>query len=148
MTRAWRKNNPEKNRANNLRGNKRKLELHPEKYKELNRKYSKEWARSHPEERLRAAARQRASQNSIPFDIERSDIVIPACCPLLGLPLQRGGSGRVKYNSPSLDRIHNDRGYVKGNVWVISHRANHLKSNATLEELELLTTNLRRALKP
>ena len=146
MTKAWRKNNPEKNKANNLRGNKRKLELHPEKYKELNRKYSKEWACNHPEERLHAAARQRANQNNIPFDIKRSDIVIPTHCPLLGLSLQRSGSGRVEYNSPSLDRIHNNRGYVKGNIWVISHRANRLKSNATLEELELLTTNLRKAL--
>lgn len=148
MNRAWRKNNPEKNRANNLRGNKRKLELHPEKYKELNRKYSKEWARNHPEERLHAAARQRANRNNIPFDIERSDIVIPACCPLLGLPLQKSGSGKVAYNSPSLDRIRNEHGYVRGNIWVISHRANSLKSNATLEELELLTANLHKALSP
>jgi hypothetical protein len=37
--------------------------------------------------------------------------------------------------SPSLDQLIARNGYVRGNVWVISHRANTLKSNATSEEL-------------
>ena len=36
---------------------------------------------------------------------------------------------------PYVDRIDNDRGYVKGNVEVISWRANWLKANATPEEM-------------
>jgi hypothetical protein len=47
-------------------------------------------------------------------------------------------------NSYSLDRIDSNKGYVKGNVWVISRRANVIKNNATLEELELLTNNLKK----
>lgn len=32
---------------------------------------------------------------------------------------------------------------TKGNVWIVSRRANMIKSDATLEELELLVNNLR-----
>lgn len=44
--------------------------------------------------------------------------------------------------SPSLDRIDSSLGYVEGNVWVISTRANRIKSDATLEELKLLVAAL------
>ena len=40
--------------------------------------------------------------------------------------------------SPSLDQIVPGLGYVKGNVQVISHRANTLKSDGTLEEFKKL----------
>jgi hypothetical protein len=33
---------------------------------------------------------------------------------------------------------------VKGNVWVVSFKANSMKRDATLEELEMLVENLRR----
>lgn len=44
---------------------------------------------------------------------------------------------------PSLDKIIPKLGYVKGNVWVVSNKANRIKSNATIEELELLVKNLK-----
>lgn len=49
-------------------------------------------------------------------------------------------------NSPTIDRINPKLGYIKGNVWVISNKANRFKNDATLEELELLVANLRRKL--
>jgi len=33
------------------------------------------------------------------------------------------------------------KGYVKGNVWVISHRANTMKSNADLDEMIMFVEN-------
>lgn len=45
--------------------------------------------------------------------------------------------------SPSLDRVDNTRGYVPGNVLVISWKANQIKSNATLAELESIVAWLR-----
>jgi len=78
-----------------------------------------------------------AGVKGIPFNLELTDIVIPEFCPVLGLPL-KCGKDKACDNSPSLDKIVPELGYVKGNVRVISQRANLLKSNATLEELRLV----------
>jgi len=88
-------------------------------------------------------AYHRALKGGLDFTITEKDIVIPEICPLLGIPLApcRGKHGD---GSPSLDRIDSDRGYTPDNVWVISHRANRIKYDATLEELTMLTQNLNR----
>lgn len=65
------------------------------------------------------------------------DISIPEFCPVLGLRLQHG-SGKATDASPSLDRIDNTKGYVQGNVMVVSNRANLLKRDATPDELQRL----------
>lgn len=87
------------------------------------------------EKRMLYEARSRAKRKGWPFDIELSDVVVPSVCPALGLPIVRG-SGRPGPQSPTLDRMDSRKGYVKGNVNVISFRANSLKNNATVEELE------------
>lgn len=69
----------------------------------------------------------------IPFDLERDSIAIPSVCPVLGIPIAVSGSRHA--GSPSLDRVLPSRGYVKGNVRVISDRANRLKSDQTAAEL-------------
>jgi len=77
------------------------------------------------------------------FTIEQKDIIIPDTCPLLGIPLVfHRGKGSQQGNSPSLDRIDSTKGYIKGNVWVISNRANTLKNDASLQELKTLVENL------
>ena len=88
------------------------------------------------------SARERAQLLGLPFNITIEDIVIPEHCPLLGVKLHFGTlTDRVC--SPSLDRIIPELGYVKGNVWVISFRANAIKQDATVEELEMLAANLK-----
>lgn len=92
--------------------------------------------------------RSKCKQGNIPFDITIDDIVIPSHCPILGRPLkfgvarsqsyQRRGQGLATDDSPSVDRIDSTKGYVKGNVIVISWRANRIKGNATPEELRLI----------
>lgn len=77
-------------------------------------------------------ARKRAQALGLPFSIEPEHIVIPASCPVLGIPMQ--SSGR-RDNRPSLDRIIPSRGYVPSNVRVISFRANRIKSDASADEL-------------
>jgi hypothetical protein len=57
-------------------------------------------------------------------------------CPVLGIELLYGGTGSIKDNSASIDRFDTTKGYIKGNVWIISHKANRMKSNATLDEIE------------
>lgn len=81
-------------------------------------------------------AKQRAAQKGMVFNLSVEDLSIPDFCPVLGIPIVVGG--RRGDNSPSLDRKENDRGYTKGNVVVVSMRANRLKSDATTEELAKL----------
>ena len=78
----------------------------------------------------------------VPFDISINDIDIPTHCPLLGIKLE-SGLPRNSPQSPSIDKIIPSLGYVKGNVWVISMRANTIKHNASLQEIEMLYKNLK-----
>lgn len=93
------------------------------------------------------AAMERARKKNLDFNITIEDIKIPTICPILKIPIVPGKGRKGKKSmsgpgnrdsSPSVDRIDNDKGYVKGNVRVISWRANYLKNTATLEELILL----------
>lgn len=78
-------------------------------------------------------AKKRARLKRVAFSLERKDIIIPERCPALGIRLMVGGARSDQ--SPSLDRVIPDAGYVKGNVRVISDRANRLKGTATLAQL-------------
>lgn len=101
-----------------------------------------------PEYSMWDQAKRRSFRKGIDFTITIEDVVIPDVCPLLGLRLAIDVSSGVqgpKNCSPTLDRIDNTKGYVPGNVRAISWRANLLKRDATLQELEFLVENLRRA---
>jgi hypothetical protein len=106
------------------------------------RKQSNEWLVAHLEAHIWSRAKRGAKIRGLPFTIEVSDIHIPAVCPLLGIAIERKGTVRTD-NSPSIDRIDSSLGYVKGNVWIVSWRANNIKTDATLEELELLVAGLK-----
>ena len=71
------------------------------------------------------------------FSIELEDILIPEKCPVFGFNLKREDRETWMF-APSVDRIDSSKGYIKGNVTVVSRRANILKRDATLEELEQL----------
>ena len=98
------------------------------------------------ESSILARVKSRAKLKGIPFNMTVEDITIPKVCPILGIELTFNygkGSGHHD-DSPSVDRIYPDRGYVKGNVRIISARANLLKNNATPQELEAVLKDLRR----
>jgi hypothetical protein len=89
-----------------------------------------------PEVKMYRRAKSRAAKNGTDFTIDKSDIHIPERCPILGIVLEvHSGSSGGKPNSPALDRIDNSKGYVKGNVTVISSLANMMKSSANVDEL-------------
>lgn len=81
-------------------------------------------------------ARSRAKRFSLPFNISKEDVVMPEYCSILKVKLGVAES-KVAPSSPSLDRIIPELGYVKNNVQIISHKANTMKSNATIAELLL-----------
>jgi hypothetical protein len=81
-------------------------------------------------------ARGRARRLGLECTIKLDDIVIPAVCPILGIPLKprryEKGPGSA---SPTIDRIDRRFGYTPGNIQVISHRANRMKTDASPDEL-------------
>ena len=78
--------------------------------------------------------KDRAFKKGIEFDISQSEIQIPDKCPILDIPIYIGDKKNYG-NSPSIDRIDNTKGYVKGNWCVISSLANTMKNCATKEQL-------------
>ena len=94
-----------------------------------NPEYHKKWNRRKPENRLLMSARKRAKEKGLEFNLEITDIVIPPICPVLKVPMVIGTN-----TAPSIDRIDSSKGYVKGNIKIISKRANTIKSDGTIEE--------------
>jgi hypothetical protein len=113
---------------------------------EKSKKNYKKYYGKYPDRFLLKAAKARAKKSGLDFNLTLEDISIPDLCPVLKIPLRRNTekNNTASHNSPSLDRINPNLGYIKGNVRVISHRANSLKSNACMEELELLLEDARR----
>jgi len=100
-----------------------------------NVKYEKSMKNIHLEKNLWRKAKYRAKSKNLEFNISLEDIIVPENCPVLDTKLEVSNIKRTG-NSPSLDRIDNSKGYVKGNVIVISFRANRIKSDASIDELE------------
>ena len=81
--------------------------------------------------------KKRAKLKGFEFSLTLDDIPqIPDTCPVLGIPIiPNDGISSPTDNSPSIDRIDSKKGYVKGNIRIISNRANRIKSDATVDEL-------------
>lgn len=108
--------------------------------------YMRDARRKRPEVHMLNRVRTRARKKALAFNLTAEDIHIPTHCPVLGIRLSIG-AGRATDNSPELDRIDNRKGYVRGNVMVISRRANRIKNDATVAELEKIAS-FYRALRP
>jgi len=103
--------------------------------------------------KLLYGARQRATQNDWEFNLEVEDIIIPEMCPILGIKLEpaigKGSkAGATNDFAPSIDRINGEKGYTKGNICVISKRANFLKKHATIEEVSAIYTYMVKSTDP
>lgn len=124
-----------------------KVQIHQKslKVRDRKREYKKYRFETDPRDQLLISAKFRAKKNNLPFDLEIDDIIIPEYCPILEIKLERkeyGKGGSFQPNSPSLDKIIPNLGYVKGNIIVISMKANAMKSNATKEELTKFSQNI------
>lgn len=132
-------------RANNVGVTQRAIRgyYHRNAAKESARKLAFKLA--NPEKALWLSAKTRATKNGIEFNIDVEDIIIPEICPVLGIQLKRntgGVSGGIA--SPTIDRHDPTKGYVKGNISVVSLRANMLKANATIDEIEAVLHYMKR----
>lgn len=118
--------------------------------------YIKKWQKNNPEfykeclinyenrnrvKRWFDKIKYRANKRGDVFDLDLNDLDIPEFCPILKIPMSFPDR-RINVDkttpfgsSPSLDRIDNNSGYVKGNVWVISSLANVMKNKGSFEDL-------------
>jgi len=143
----WYKKNAERMRAKSATwyaahkerasaSHKKYYDADPERSREANRR----WMAAHPVQCMLHRARHRAKTTGLEFDLVAEDVPIPAVCPVLGIPLSLGGGLSRRDHAPSIDRMDNLKGYVKGNVIVVSWRANRLKGDASNRELALLAS--------
>ena len=108
-----------------------------------------EWMRVHyrkdPVWSMLRRAKARASKEGFDFDLSAEDISpLPTVCPVFGVPLRISEVAQDP-NAYSLDRIDNTKGYVRGNVAVMSYRANRLKNDGTAAEHEAIAAWMRAA---
>lgn len=103
-------------------------ETNPEKTKEVLEKSRKNF----PQRNILNKARSSAKVRGLEFNLELSDIIIPKYCPYFNVPLDTWGA---KDFVPSIDRIDSSKGYVKGNIEIISYLANKMKHTATQDQL-------------
>ncbi len=82
-----------------------------------------------------AGARARAKENGLRCTIRLRDIIVPDCCPITGRKFNFRAGPKVSPDSPSLDRVDPRKGYVRGNIWVISFRGNRIKGSLTPDEI-------------
>jgi len=94
--------------------------------------------RLHYKKRMLTRLKSRANRNKWEFNLTLNDLVWPEKCPVFGTLFDESLE-----NAVSVDRIDSHKGYTKDNIWFISYRANRIKNDATLLELELLTQALR-----
>ena len=105
-------------------------QLNPQARRDYMNKYRQDIRRY-----LFVGAKARAKKCHIEFTIKIEDIIVPQFCPILGMELKRNvGSRTAQDNSPSVDRIDSQKGYIPGNIQVVSYRANTLKNSGSAAE--------------
>ncbi len=78
-------------------------------------------------------AKARARRRNIFFDLSVEDLEIGTHCPILGIEFEVGAE--KWHNSPSIDRINNNRGYERDNIIIVCTMANSIKNQATPEQI-------------
>ena len=125
--------------------------------KSCNNKKSKEFRTNHPilakQSKLNCRAKDpvkyiliniksRCKLNNTEFNITKDDLVYIDTCPVLGIKLDylttAESRGLPKDNAASIDRIDNSKGYIPGNVRIVSWRANKIKNDIKISEMQAI----------
>lgn len=86
--------------------------------------------------KLWQSAKARAKDKGLPFTITIEDIPQVTHCPVFGIEFVQGlQPDGCRDAWSTLDEIKHGKGYVPGNVVVVSHLANLIKNKATIEQL-------------
>jgi hypothetical protein len=118
-----------------IKRDKAQKEHHDKMFKKWGPKWQdKEWRKSAIYDAMRDKFRnKKAHSYGVEFTIDFGDLDFPTHCPILGVELDYFADGREE-NSPSFDRIDPKKGYIPGNVAIVSWRANRIKNDGTAEE--------------
>ena len=112
----WSRNNPDRRKA--IKSD----------YDDRRRNDLPTWARH-----MANALKCRCKKASIPYDLSAeymlSLVPLDGICPAIGIPIIFGG--HLTRNSPSVDRIVPSEGYVRGNIRIISFKANAMKQDCS-----------------
>lgn len=102
--------------------------------------YRKRTAKQEHERKMLIHLKNKSNGMGLPFNLSLGDVHIPDCCPVFGFKFIKGNARGTKHGgnskSPSVDRIIPSKGYVKGNVVVVSLKANTIKETSSLAQLE------------
>lgn len=110
--------------------------------KDIVNKLQREYFSSNRDRLLLSYAKTNAKRKGLEFNIDISDVIIPEFCPYLEIKLTSDlGSGQLSTNA-SIDRIDSTKGYIKGNIQIISRLANTMKSNASIDQLIIFAKNI------
>jgi hypothetical protein len=123
-------------------------ELHDKMFKKWGSNWKDKTTRkSYIYQEMRAkfrAKKANAMRVGIEFNVNFGDLEFPTHCPVLGIELDYFADRRAE-NAVSFDRLDSSKGYVHGNVAIISWRANRIKNNGTAEEHQKIADFMRSA---
>jgi hypothetical protein len=90
------------------------------------------------------SAKKRAKKSKLEININanyiRSIWPLDNKCPILEEKFV-SGKNVISKNSATIDRIDNSKGYVMGNIMIVSALVNSVKNNAKIEELKIILKN-------
>jgi len=84
------------------------------------------YRRGNPSKYMMTSIQKSARKRNLDFNLTIEDFYIPEVCPILGVPFDYD----VTNLCPSVDRLDNTKGYIKGNVCIMSTLANRMKFQA------------------
>lgn len=117
-----------------------------DKNKSVRNKQKTEYNRNDPTSNALSNCKRRAKELGVDCTItlEYLRSIWTDTCPIFGykLSVNNKEDGSFQWNSFSIDRIDNTKGYIEGNVQIISNRANILKRDASIQELKQLVNYL------
>lgn len=89
---------------------------------------------------LYRSAKARATVKGWVFNITIDYLahIWPTHCPILGILLMCNRGGKPHDGSPSIDRTDSSKGYVVGNIAIISYKANVIKNSGTADEHRMI----------
>jgi hypothetical protein len=94
--------------------------------------------------RMIGSSKRRAAEKGWDFNLDKDYIKsiwpLDNCCPILGIPFDMLSASVKNKAGPSLDRVDSTKGYIKGNVAIISWKANSIKNEGSAEEHQLIAS--------